>query len=512
MEATYEDDVRAFFGCVADLAVTLRTASPSEKPTTITNHLQFTQEHWEALHSQRIAFSRLPLHLQTALSPDDIHAVLADRTRSTVVREISAAIVRGKAIYAKHSYAIQTQKYKLDSSVRGHVPWKTILFNAYLQTHVLIVIQLTEDSVGDLKDLLLWKAFFYRALATTLPAKFAKEYEKKESTLQPVEARKEEEKLSSEYAFFFDMIITAAELTDKRKKQVITSTVEYIKLVKTVKLVLLGNELLPALRIVRLPQIMAVYETLYSQLHGSGFNEAFSKTINELQGRVYRFTELAKDFGQTGVTLPCKSIVMHCSGDAHMRHYPKQLLEGNYTIILLHEMAHYLLRAETQKWGDFRAVQTPPSSPPTTPRLYEGDLIENMIQRFVLGPKTREAGVLVEEALFRNQPVVLTIEAAERLLTLNEESSLPDFTEAFCRENNPEDKTWFLQYTERLQRDNEEMEGESEEVNSEEFGEEMDEELGGEMDEEMEEDVRGESEEEMEEVKNEEMKEESKES
>ena len=253
------------------------------------------------------------------------------------------------------------------------------------------------------------------------------------------------------------MLIIAGELTDVARKSAIRSIAECIRLKRVVKITPVSEqELITAVRILMLPQIKAVYNHIYAQLYESGFNETFDHAINSLAGSVYSVTDMILLFTLNGIALPCKSNLLHRSSDAGRSIFPEFLLFGNTAFLLIHEFTH-LLRVNTANWGEFKTTKTHPSSPLHTLGVYENDPIEQMLKLFpFFRGKTGvddlwepgEAGFKAEELIFLQQPKILTVKAATRLLKLNTETSLENFQADFNRDNIADEGSCFIEYFE----------------------------------------------------------------
>ena len=348
----------------------------------------------------------------------DTYAIRAKIQSDPKERYIYQLIIYGEALYERCEDQILSCHVELANSPEGDIPWDRALLAAFASVHAAALRQLIDLSNYDIDKLFPYKKCFWKCLAVNSFEALVEKYKREHFKIRNL----------------LCLGITLAGDSTSACEKEYECIVRTLSKAKPFKMTPLARETRAGMtRLLRLPQIERVYQDLFEQ-HFSHFPSVYARARENFLNSIYA-VRLQEDFNTYGITVSPSLVVVDIPGLALTCDAPRELIEAYQCIILLHEFGHYLLRAEAQTWGQFKATVTPKTGPPALSRSSSRPTEAKIRQQFPF-PERGEAGDLVESALFDTEHLSkINKKAAVVLLHLDRSTSIRAFQSSFHEQN-----------------------------------------------------------------------------
>jgi len=338
---------------------------------------------------------------------------------SPVVRALNTLLVYGEALFLKYREELLAAWDLFVSSEKGDIQWEAAVKAVLVHCHACILRELHDIPDQSLCTLLPIKQSFYQSLSEANLAALIDVYGNKGFV---------------ERSLMLDVILAAGQARQELD-QFFTLRGFFVTLAtKTKPIHSLSRGNFPEVeQLLRNEEIKCLYLSICTTRESKQIARKYDGAVLDFLSNLY-MTNLYAVLNIYGVTLTGRCVIVDNEIPMTPEHF-NVLSKGYYLVSILHEFAHFLMRASTRNVKEFISTSTPTKANKTevpcrteTRRLIELNFpIENH----------GEAGYLLEGKLFGPELGYINAAAAEKLLELaSQPKPLAVFRAEFCTANN----------------------------------------------------------------------------
>ena len=330
-----------------------------------------------------------------------LYIVSAQTAPCSITRALYILLIYGEALFLKFMPDLLKYWQDLVSSPRGDIPWDFAVLAGLVHCHACLLRELHDLSVAELYILFCAKQGFFKALSTMSIPRLIEDYSR-----EPFVTRN----------LMLDMMLAASQGRGNdvayfsRRGEFISMAIRISPIRK------IPREQYPELeQLLNQDEIRSMYlsicTTRANKLNISMYNAAVSDFLDNLYS-----ADLLSAFDHVyGVTLSGRQVIIDDAHPNRGEHF-EVLRRGYRAVIIIHELAHFLVRAHTNTVKDFlkNATHTKEATFDSVPQ--HRTEIRDAIEANFPFDKHGEAAYMLEEALFGEE--LTHINAAASMLLL----------------------------------------------------------------------------------------------
>jgi len=340
-----------------------------------------------------------------------LYIVSAQTAPCSITRALYILLIYGEALFLKFMPDLLKYWQDLVSSPRGDIPWDFAVLAGLVHCHACLLRELHDLSVAELYILFCAKQGFFKALSTMSIPRLIEDYSR-----EPFVTRN----------LMLDMMLAASQGRGNdvayfsRRGEFISMAIRISPIRK------IPREQYPELeQLLNQDEIRSMYlsicTTRTNRLNISKYSAAVSDFLDNLYS-----TNLHYAFDRVyGVTLSGRQAIIDDTLPIRGEHF-EALRRGYRAVIIIHELAHFLVRAHTNTVKDFlkNATPTKEATLDSEPQHQDCEVIEHRTQvREVIDAnfpldEHGEAGYMLEEVLFGGELTHINAAASMQLLEL----------------------------------------------------------------------------------------------
>jgi len=319
----------------------------------------------------------------------------------SITRALHCLLIYGEALFLKYNPDLLKYWEDLVNSPRGDIPWDSAVLAVLVHSHACLLRELHDLPDAEIRDILCAKQSFFKALSTVSIPRLIEDYKREpfvtrnlmlDTIIGASQARGNDDAYFSRRGLFISMAIRISPINQLRREC-------YSELEQ-----LLNQDEIRSM-------YLSICTTRANKLNISMYNAAVSDFLDNLYS-----ADLLSAFDHVyGVTLSGRQVIIDDAHPNRGEHF-EVLRRGYRAVIIIHELAHFLVRAHTNTVKDFlkNATHTKEATFDSVPQ--HRTEIRDAIEANFPFDKHGEAAYMLEEALFGEE--LTHINAAASMLLL----------------------------------------------------------------------------------------------
>ena len=340
---------------------------------------------------------------------------------SPITRSLHTLLIHGEALFLKHRGELMGYWDTFVASGTGEIPCESAVWAGLVHCHACILRELYDIPAFLLRSLFRKKRGFWEVLATVSIPKLIADY-----SGEPFISRN----------LLLDTMLSAS-LAQEESSDFFTRQGEFVSMaIRTRPVQPMPRRMHSEVEsLLNQDEIKALYLSICKTPSNQLTDTMYYSVISDFLDRLYLTNIHYKLFDVYGITLTGRQVIIDDTLPTDEEHF-ETLVKGYRIVIILHEFAHFLIRAPTRTVKDFMKTATPKKDWTSDYNPQGKTPIRILIEEHFPISKHGEAGYLLETELFGSELTHINVAASVELLRMAEcPKPLKTFKHDFCTLN-----------------------------------------------------------------------------